>query len=384
MSGSRDLFERENARDATASPDSVIVLDTAPDASQSSTEKFDANSIENPAASKTPAEDIVNSQDSASKLNQDGDTRDLVEQNPSDHAQAVVAGVVEECVANVVAAAERPSTSTSSACPELIKTPPGVTGRPAYLVNAVNTLRSSPARAILGEEFSHVIAYCPKIDFSDGSSTGVLGHYKLCGVQEINATYPLTDWDMELDMYKNRWRTWVKPIQVLVAGDKYEDASLFCRIRAGAPMDIVKEIPCKLNRHLDMYRDHVRNGIAEEWNAQEQWRIFPRQPGTVYKIVKMPNGSLDLRDIMKELLPEGYDTDWEMRNAPVPLIKRSDQSPVHEPILNSNNWTISISSTLVFIKLQRRSLEPNQNETFDQSHESQKNILIFSYCVNLL
>ncbi len=164
----------------------------------------------------------------------------------------------------------------------------------------------------LSWDFSHVIVYLPAIELSDGSMTTMKGVFKVYTFGDLALEFPLTDFEMERGMYKNRWRTLVKPVNVLCKAKKYVEASLFCRVRVGAQMELVFAIAGRLTRQLDVYKDHIRDGIAQEWCAQEQWRIFPRFPGMQHEIKRIGDGRPDMRKIMKELLPEGFDNEWPM------------------------------------------------------------------------
>ncbi len=159
--------------------------------------------------------------------------------------------------------------------------------------------------------FSHVIVFVPSTDLADGTCTSQRGKYKLYAIDIVTENSRLTDWTLEFGTYKNCWRTIVKPVYVREHGQEIE-TSLFARIRKYAPMPVVREIVHELNRHLDRYRDHLRRGIAEEWNAQEMWRIFPADETKPVVITFNANDRINVKPFMKELLPQGYDADWEM------------------------------------------------------------------------
>ncbi len=161
------------------------------------------------------------------------------------------------------------------------------------------------------KQFSHVVVYLTPDDSPNGSPGKAKGEYKLFSMDDVSLGAKLTDWNLESDTYKNRWRTWVKPVKVRVDGN-FVEASLFLRIRPQSPMPVVREVIRTLNMHLNMYKDHVREGIAEEWNAQEQWRIFPARPDLPVVINFTKDDRPDVRNLMKELLPQGYDNDWSM------------------------------------------------------------------------
>ncbi len=181
----------------------------------------------------------------------------------------------------------------------------------AHGVNPASSIRVQ-VELSLSMDFSHVIVYLSAYQLSDGNVAAIKGVFKVFAFEELAVDYPLTDFELEKGMYKNRWRTTVKPVSVKCKDNKYVEASLFCRIRRGAQMELVLAIAGRLTRQLDVYKDHIRDGIAEEWCAQEHWRIFPRFPGQMHKIKPIGDGRPDLREIMRDLLPEGFDTEWPM------------------------------------------------------------------------
>ncbi len=161
------------------------------------------------------------------------------------------------------------------------------------------------------DHFSHLIVFLPSYELKNGRKTSPLGEYKLISMATVMIGSRLTDWSMEMRTYRNRWRTVVKPVEIREQGEVLE-ASLFCRIRKMAPMPVAREIVVTLNHHLDRYRDHIRRGIAEEWNAQEQWRVYPSHANMSITIQFTREGRPDVRQVMKDLIPQGYDPDWEM------------------------------------------------------------------------
>ncbi len=170
-------------------------------------------------------------------------------------------------------------------------------------------------------EFGKVIVYLDDDLLSDLLEKHSLGKF---GVYETSYLLPgtgLTDWDIGQGQYKNRWRTYVKPVVVRYDGIVYKEVPLFCRVRGMANPYVVRKIIRRLNSMLDKYKNHVRNGIAVEWCSQELWRIYPRfekdcvktvfakdDDGSTKKSYQIPEFSL--APIMKDLLPEGYDDEW--------------------------------------------------------------------------
>ncbi len=177
--------------------------------------------------------------------------------------------------------------------------------KPASCVN-VNVARP------MSFDFSHVIVYMAPTKLRDGSMSISKGIFKVFDFADLALEHPLTDFEMEKGMYTNAWGTRVKPVRVKFADDTYVEASLFCRIRIAAQMELVIAMAGRLTRQLEVYKDDLRDGIAQEWCAQEQWRIFPRFPAMMHEIKRIGDGRPDLREILKELLPDGFDNEWPL------------------------------------------------------------------------
>ena len=81
------------------------------------------------------------------------------------------------------------------------------------------------------------------------------------------------------------------------------------------PDERVDEILGQLNAHIDLFKDELREDIAQEWCAQENWRRYPYKPGpfndpkiSIYGVLYDANPILDgLDEVMDYLLPKGYD-----------------------------------------------------------------------------
>ncbi len=173
----------------------------------------------------------------------------------------------------------------------------------------------------LDKEFSHVIVYLDDDAMSLLRNKRVLGQFCIYEAEYLSPGTGLTDWDVAQNQHLNRVRTPVKTLCVRFNGTEYCEAALFCRIRGTANPLAVRKIVFRLNKQLNVYKDHVRNGIAEEWCAQEQWRIYPRflkdclkplEFGSHGKVTLYDIPEFDIPRIMKELLPEGYDDEWPM------------------------------------------------------------------------
>ena len=161
--------------------------------------------------------------------------------------------------------------------------------------------------------FSHVIVYYPRYNLTDGTYTSFKGCFKVFPLEDLALSYPINDFYLEKDMYQNSFGTLVKPIGVKHRRNMYLEAYLFARIRVNAQMVLVNAIASRLNRQLEIYQDNLRDGIGQEWCAQEQWRIFPRFAGMIHPVNTVDGSVETLREIMADLLPRGYDDDWKMR-----------------------------------------------------------------------
>ncbi len=169
------------------------------------------------------------------------------------------------------------------------------------------------------DEFRAVIVYFDKDQETDYSGKQSLGRFHTFDIDYITPPVKMTDWDVEHGQYLNRVRTPVKPVRLILTPTKTVEAPLFSRVRGFANRVAVRQIIQKLNHQLNIYKDHVRDGIAEEWCAQELWRIYPRFPEQCLRPVGFdkdgkPTGyytpPFDLKATMKELLPDGYDDEW--------------------------------------------------------------------------
>ncbi len=164
--------------------------------------------------------------------------------------------------------------------------------------------------------FNRVLVYLPRRQQRDGSMTSYQGEFKTFTMRQVICETKLDDFHLECNVYYNDYGTAVKPIEVTLNNVEYHQAYLFCRVRKLASRHHVTNIERYLNAYLGKYKDNLRDGIAQEWCAQEQYRIFPAsnehclQPAeldatgraTLYKV---PN--LDMRSVLREMLPKGWD-----------------------------------------------------------------------------
>ncbi len=166
-------------------------------------------------------------------------------------------------------------------------------------------------------EFKEVIVYLPRYQRSDGSWTSDNGLF-----QEFNMAYTFwgtdqDDWHLDEDMVQNDFGTFTKSVYVSFDDQEYMEAFLYCRVRKATPYRLERDVMNQLNKHLDMFRDDLRTGIAQEWSAQEPWRILPLSKEACIAPIRGDNGEIiawtypahNIVAVMKENLPQGYGED---------------------------------------------------------------------------
>ncbi len=162
--------------------------------------------------------------------------------------------------------------------------------------------------------FDQVIVYLRRHDFEDGVYTTYKGMFRLVPLKDVILDRPINDFTLDGELYLSRKGVSIRPVSVKVRDNTYLKAALFARIRIDAQIVWVKAIVRKLNQQLELYKDDLRDSIAQEWCSQEHWRIFPAKRGTQYPVHYQDENLTTLQDIMKDLLPMGYDADWPMEN----------------------------------------------------------------------
>ncbi len=178
------------------------------------------------------------------------------------------------------------------------------------LLNAMKKSSVSLGTSASGS-FNYVIVYLRRHELSDGTDTGFKGMFRYFSMSDIIVDKPLNDFTLDEEMFVNRHGTTVRPVSVKVKG-VYLRASLFARVRVGAQIVWVRAIIRSLNHQLEKYDDDKRNAIAMEWCAQEHYRIFPAKPWKMYPEQFAPENKEILRQVMKELLPKGFDDEYPM------------------------------------------------------------------------
>ncbi len=164
--------------------------------------------------------------------------------------------------------------------------------------------------------FDRLIVYLPRKLLQDGGVTSKKGEFKCFPLTKIISETKLDDWHLEANCYYNDYGTRVKPVEVTTNDREYHESYLFCRILTLASKNHVVDIERYLNAYLEQYKDELRDGIAQEWCSQEQFRIFPRRQdhcieplevdssgkATLYKV---PN--VNMKEVLRDMLPQGWD-----------------------------------------------------------------------------
>ena len=173
-------------------------------------------------------------------------------------------------------------------------------------------------------QFSSVVVYLKPYRKANGNFTSQRGAFHHVFMENTYWGTRQDDWSIEDDMYYNRNWILVKPVHVTFDPEKtwFFKATLFCRVKMHAPAERINDIVSQLNGHLDLFKDELREDIAQEWCAQEPWRMYPYKAGpfndprvSIYGILYDANPiEDDLGDVMDYLLPSGYDEDTSGRD----------------------------------------------------------------------
>ncbi len=164
--------------------------------------------------------------------------------------------------------------------------------------------------------YDRVIAYLPRNTRRCGRYTSPDGEFHIFELEQTYWLNPIDDFNLWQDSYVNEYGTEVLPVHVTFDYDLYFEAFHFCRIGHLAGERPVYDIVNKLNVNLDEYESKFRTGIAQEWAAQEPWRIYPRRrqhelPLNYGRPIRLPweEPGYNIDMVMSELLPEGYGED---------------------------------------------------------------------------
>ncbi len=185
------------------------------------------------------------------------------------------------------------------------------------MANKENEVKECFVDLSLGaRQFNRVIVYLPRKRLRDGTFTSHQGEFVCFPLKKVICESKLDDFHLEDYVFYNEHGTPVKPIEVTTNDVEYHQAALFCRVRILASKHHVTNITRYLNAYLGRYKDDLRDGIAQEWCAQELYRIFPTldehclQPAEIDSTGKttlynVPN--VDILSILREMLPGGWD-----------------------------------------------------------------------------
>ncbi len=167
------------------------------------------------------------------------------------------------------------------------------------------------------QEFSTVIVFLPRYKRFDGTWTNEKGLFLDFDMRLTFWGTDPDDFHLDEDMTANDYGTFTKSVYVSFEGEEYFEAFLYCRVKPGTPYHQLTQVMLQLNRHLDMFKDELRTGIAQEWAAQEPWRVMPRCEELSMQPVRDGQGAIvgwnspvdNLVAVMKDQLPKGYGED---------------------------------------------------------------------------
>ena len=163
--------------------------------------------------------------------------------------------------------------------------------------------------------FSNVIVFLPSYLRHDGTRTNERGCFQDFDLQWTYWSTDVDDWHLDEDWVVNDYGSPVKSVYVSYDRVEFYEAYLYCRVRQRLAYECVHNVLKQLNLHLDMYIDELRLGIAQEWAAQEPYRLLPRFKSGCIQPVYDEDGQVvdhhfpqhDIRAIMQYHLPKGYD-----------------------------------------------------------------------------
>ncbi len=169
----------------------------------------------------------------------------------------------------------------------------------------------------LDREFSSVIVYLPSYQRHDGTRTNESGRFQEFDLRYTYWGTTMDDWHLDEDVFVNDHGSPVKSVYVSYDRVEFYEAFLYCRVRQRLAYHVVHKVMVQLNLHLNLYVDELRLGIAQEWAAQEPYRILPRfQSGCIHPILDENGQEIDhhypehdIPATMADQLPNGYDED---------------------------------------------------------------------------
>ncbi len=179
-------------------------------------------------------------------------------------------------------------------------------------------MRKNECRRVLrrarNAEFDSVIVFLPRYLRQDRTYTSRLGLFQNFDLRMTFWGTGIDDFHVDEDMHENDHGSFVKSVHVSFDNEEYLEAYLYARVRKDSHYGEVRDVMDQLNRHLDLFKDDLRVGIAQEWCNQEPWRIIPRFSADVIKSMYDDAGhhlgwhypKHDIAKVMQEHLPRGY------------------------------------------------------------------------------
>ncbi len=167
------------------------------------------------------------------------------------------------------------------------------------------------------EEFGAVIVYLPRYQRADGTYTSDNGRFQEFDMHMTFWGTGQDDWHLDEDMTENDFGTFVKSLYVSFDQEEYYEAFLYSRVRKSTPYALIRDVLYQLNKHLNMFKDDLRTGIAQEWAAQEPWKVMPRFKSGCIQTISDGDGRVltftspvhNIVAVMNEHLPRGYGED---------------------------------------------------------------------------
>ncbi len=164
-----------------------------------------------------------------------------------------------------------------------------------------------------------IVAFVESFSNGRGGFTSPRGKFYYFPIQETFWSTPTDDFHLHDDVATNRFGTEIKPVHCSFDRQRFYQGFLYLRVRRMAPPRPIHDIVDQLNRHLNTYVDDLRVEIAQEWAAQEPYRMYPktldeciqRTYNRAGRALGWYTPPFNLKQFMKDTLPNGYDDDRE-------------------------------------------------------------------------
>ncbi len=161
--------------------------------------------------------------------------------------------------------------------------------------------------------YARILVFFPKFEIPNGDGAYRAGVFKDVDVEKTFFASSLTNFDLEKDMQKVTTENVVKPVYATLDGSRYYVASLFCRLRVNAKQENIDKMVEELNNRLEEVEEKYRDGVADEWCAQEVFKVFPDLEDCPDADVADHDNPLcacqvnfDAKRALNALLPQGY------------------------------------------------------------------------------